>query len=78
MQGFSSSLNAAYAMFQPDVVILKSKSKYWLIALFIVNVILTIKILKFLLWSGQVGILVDCLVDTKEKSGVKSKISVFR
>ncbi len=34
---------ATYVMLQPNTVILKSNSKYWLIALFIVNAILTIK-----------------------------------
>lgn len=33
---------ATYVMLQPEAVILKSKSKYWLIALFVVNAILTI------------------------------------
>src|SRR5690554_3432606 len=33
----------AYAALQPDAVILKSKSKYWLIALFTVNAVLTVQ-----------------------------------
>lgn len=34
---------ATYVMLQPNTEILKSKSKYWLIALFVVNAILTIQ-----------------------------------
>lgn len=34
---------AAYATLQPNTIILKSKSKYWMIALFIVNAVLTIQ-----------------------------------
>lgn len=34
---------AVYAALQPNTIILKSKSKYWMIALFIVNLILTIQ-----------------------------------
>ena len=68
---------AAYAMLQPDVVILKSKSKYWLIALFIVNVILTIKNPQVSVGgpAHAVGILVGLLFGwiLKKKSGVKSK-----
>jgi membrane associated rhomboid family serine protease len=33
----------AYAALQPNKIILKSKSKYWMIALFIVNAVLTIQ-----------------------------------
>lgn len=33
---------AVYVMLQPDTMILGSKSKYWLIALFVVNAILTL------------------------------------
>lgn len=33
---------AAYVMLRPDALILKSRSKYWLIALFAVNAVLTI------------------------------------
>ena len=34
---------AAYAALQPNNIILKSKSKYWVVALFIVNAVLTIQ-----------------------------------
>ncbi|MFH5835837.1 rhomboid family intramembrane serine protease [Proteiniclasticum sp. C24MP] len=39
----SFGIVAAYAAIRPDTVILRSKSKYWLIALFIVNAVLTIQ-----------------------------------
>lgn len=36
-------LVSAYAALQPDRVILKSKSKYWAVALFVVNAVLTVQ-----------------------------------
>lgn len=39
----SFGIVATYVVLHPNTIILKSKSKYWLIALFIVNAVLTIK-----------------------------------
>jgi len=39
----SFGIVAAYAAIRPDAIILKSKSKHWLLALFIVNAVLTIQ-----------------------------------
>lgn len=69
---------ATYVMLQPDTVILKSKSKYWLIALFVVNAILTIDNPQISVGgpAHAIGILVGLLFGwlLKKKLVIKSSV----
>ncbi len=67
---------AAYATLKPDALILNSKSKYWLIALFAVNAILTIRNPQVSIGgpAHAVGIVVGMFIGwlLKKKLSVKS------
>lgn len=71
----SFGIVATYVMLQPNAIILKSKSKYWLIALFVVNAILTIQNPQVSVGgpAHAIGILVGLLIGWLLKKKLSSK-----